>query len=63
VIVILKFKCTVKPECNDHRRDPKIAAVVDKFSLFRGHLCNKSSKWDHKMVVVIDRWSLCGGGR
>ena len=33
------------------------------WSLFRGHLCNKSSNWDLKMMVVIDRWSLFRGGR
>jgi hypothetical protein len=43
--------------------DPEKVAVVDRWSLFRGHLCNKSFKWDLKMVVVIDRWSLLGGGR
>ncbi len=30
---------TVKPVYNDH---PKIVAVVDRWSLFRGHLCSKS---------------------
>jgi len=53
---------TVKPVYNDHPRDPKIVAVVDRWSLFRGHLCSKSLKWDLKIVVVIDRWSLFGGG-
>ncbi len=53
----------VKPVYNDHPRDPKIVAVVGSWSLFRGNLCNKSSKWDHIMVVVIDMWSLIGGGR
>ncbi len=48
---------------NDHPRDPKIVAVLDRWLLFRGHSCNKSSEWDHKMVVVIDRGSLFGGGR
>ncbi len=32
-------------------------AVIDRWSLFRGHLCNKSSKWDQKW------WSLWTGGR
>jgi hypothetical protein len=59
------FIYTFKPMYNDHPRDPKIVAVVEKWSLFRCHLCNKSSKWDHKMavrryglVVVIRRWSI-----
>jgi hypothetical protein len=30
---------------------------------FGDHLCNKSSNWDLKMVVVIDRWSLFVGDR
>ncbi len=34
---------------------PKIVAVVGRWSLFRDHLFNKSSKWDFKMVVVEDR--------
>ncbi len=41
----------------------KIVAVVHSWSLFRGHLCNKSSKWDLKIVVIVDRLSLFGGGR
>jgi len=43
---------------NDHPWDPKIVAVVDRWSLFIGNLCSKSPKWDHKMVVAIRRWSL-----
>ncbi len=38
-------------------------AVVDRWSLFRGHLCEKNSNWDLKIVAVIDRWLLFGGGR
>ncbi len=38
--------------------DTKIVAVVDRWSLFRGHLVIVSSKWDLKSVVVIDRRSL-----
>ncbi len=55
--------CTVKPVYNDHPRDPKIVAVVDRWSLFGCHLCNKRSNWDLKIVVVVDRWSLFGDGR
>jgi hypothetical protein len=54
---------TFKPLYNDHPWDPKIVVVVDRWSLLKGHLCNKSSKCDLIMVVVIDRWSLFGGGR
>ncbi len=54
---------TVKLKSNDHPWDSKIVAVfVDRWSLFRGDLFIKSSKWDLKMVVVIDRWSHFGGG-
>ncbi len=54
---------TVKPVYNDHRWDPKIVAVVNRWSLFRGHSCYKRSIWDLKIEAVIDRWSLYGGGR
>jgi len=53
---------TVKPVYNDHPWDPKLVAVVDRGSLFRGYLSSKTPIWDIKMVVVIDRWSLFGGG-
>jgi len=46
---------TVKPVYNDRPWDHKIVAVVDRWSLFRGHFCSKSPKWDLKMVVVIGR--------
>jgi hypothetical protein len=54
---------TVKPVYNENPRDPKIVTVVDRWSLFKGHLFSKSSKWDPKKVVVWDKWSLFGGGR
>jgi len=47
---------------NDHPWDQKFVAVVDRRSLFRGHLCGESSKWDLKLVVVICRWSLFRSG-
>ncbi len=37
---------------NDHPWDPKIVTVVDRWSLFRGNLCNKSSKQGLKIVIV-----------
>ncbi len=52
----------VKPVYNDHPLDPKIVTVVDRWSLSKGHFCNKSFKWGLKMVVVIDRWLLFGVG-
>jgi hypothetical protein len=45
---------TAKPVFIEQPLDPKIVAVVDRWSLFRGHLGNESSKWEHKIVVVID---------
>jgi hypothetical protein len=54
---------TVKLGTIDRNWDSKIVAFVNKWSLFRGQLCNKSCHWDLKMVVVIHRWSLFGGGR
>ena len=53
----------VKPVYNDHPWDPKIVAVVGRWSLFRGHICYKIQNWDLKMVVVEGRWLLFGGGR
>ncbi len=53
---------TVKPVYNDHPWDRKMVAVVDRWSLFRGHLCNKSTKRVLKMMVITDRWSLFRGG-
>jgi len=53
---------TVKPVNNDHPRDPKIMAAVDRLSLFGGHLCYKRSNWDLKIVVVVDMWLLFRGG-
>ncbi len=48
---------------NDHPRDTKIVAAVDSWSLYVGHLCYKGSNWDLKIVVVVDRGWLFGGGR
>ena len=58
-----KKKYLVKPVYNDHPWDLKIVVVVDKWSLFEGHLCDQSLKRDLKIVVVVDGWSLFGGGR
>jgi hypothetical protein len=59
----LELSSTVKLLYNDHPWDPKKVAVVDRWSLFSGHLCSKSLKWDLKIVGVTDRWSLFGGDR
>ena len=53
----LAGKSTVKT------REPKIVAVVFRWSLFKCLLCNTNSKWDQKMVVVIGMWSLFSGER
>ena len=62
-LLLFWFEITVKPVYNDHPWDPKIVAAVDRWSLFRGHLCYKRTNWDLKIVVVVGRWSLFGGGR
>ena len=54
---------TVKSVYNDYPWDPKIVVAVDRWLLFRGHLCNKISKWDLNLMDFIDRWSLFGDGR
>jgi len=43
---------------NDHPRNQKIVAVVDRWLLIRGHLCYKRSNWDLKIVAIVERWSL-----
>ncbi len=55
--VIYSQTCVQRPHLG-----PKKAAVVDRWSLFKGHLCSKSLNRDLQKVVVIDRWSLFGGG-
>jgi hypothetical protein len=52
-----QIMCRVKQKYvyNDHPWDPKIVAVVDRWSLFRDNSCYKSYQWDLIMVVVIDR--------
>ncbi len=51
---------TVEPLFNDLPRIPKIVAIVDRWSLLRGHLCYKMSNFD--LLDIVDRWSLVGGG-
>ncbi len=36
---------------NDHPWDLKIVAVVERWSLFSGHLCSKVLLWDIKMLT------------
>ncbi len=43
--------------------DPKIGAIVDRWSLFRGHLSNTVSDWDFKMIIDVGRWWLFGVDR
>ena len=40
---------------DNHPWDPKVVVVVDRWSLFKGHLCHT---WDLKTVVAVERWSL-----
>ena len=41
ITIFMFFWSTVEPECHDHPWDPKILAIVHRWSLFRGHLCYK----------------------
>jgi len=61
--ILVNIAITVKPVYNDHPWDPNIVTVVHRWSLFRDHLCCKSLIWDLKMVAVVDRRLLFGGGR
>ncbi len=63
LLAMLLCNSTVKPVYNDHPWNKKILAIVDRWSLFRGHFYNKVWNLDFKMVVIMDRWSLFGGGR
>ncbi len=66
VYVLEAFAFKVKPVFNDHPWDSKIVAIVDRWSLFKGHFKNKYSNWDFKMLVAgrcrqmvaIQRWLL-----
>jgi hypothetical protein len=55
---------TVIPVYNDHPRDPKFVAVVDRWLLFRGSFMLYKMKTGpqnggrYRQVVVIRRWSL-----
>jgi hypothetical protein len=61
--IICSSKNTIQSNLRTTTTLGNIVAIVDKWSLFRGHLYYKTSKWDLRMVDVIDRWSLFGGGR
>ena len=59
---IYKYLCFLHMDSQTCVQRPPLGptVVVDRWSLFSGHLCYKSSNWDHKMVdvVAIRRWSL-----
>jgi len=67
IIAINCFAITVKPVYNDHPRDPKLVAVVDRWSLFRGSFIIWKLKSGPRnsgccrQVVVIRKWSLTQG--
>ncbi len=48
---------------NNHPRDSKFVAVVERWSLLRSGFILKDLNWDSKMVVSVGRLSLFGGGR
>ncbi len=60
---LFTYLYTVKPVYNSHPWDPKIEAVVDRWSLFRGSLYYTVCNWDHKIEAVVARWPLFRGGR
>ena len=60
---IRQVDCTVKPVYKGHPWDPKIEAIVDKWSLFRGSLYYTLCNWDHKIEAVVARWPLFRGVR
>ncbi len=54
---------TVKPVYKDHHWNPKLVAIVDRWSLFRGHLCKKAlngtTKWWLSLkAVAFRKWLL-----
>ena len=58
-----KERNTAKPVYYDQHRDPKIVVVVDGCRRSEVNYVKRSLKWDLKMVVVVDRWSLFRGTR
>jgi len=54
--------CTDKPVYNDHPRDPKIVAIVDRWSILRGRFMLCTLKYEPKNSgrcwKAIRRWSL-----
>ncbi len=59
--VRILIEYTVKPVYKDHPREQKFVAVV--YRLFRCNFILFKLKLDPKIVVIVDKWSLLGGGR
>ncbi len=63
-IIIKGTANTFKLEYNDHLWDPQKSSVVNRRSLFGGHLCKKKYRMGpknsglYRQVVAIRRWSL-----
>jgi len=57
LITINEFN-TVIPRYNDHSREFKSGAVVDRWSLLRGSFMLRKKKLDTKMAVAVGNWSL-----
>ena len=63
---LIKFSfdtITVKSVCNDHPRDPKIVAIVERYLLFNGSFMllkkmRPQNSGHCRQVVAIQRWSL-----
>ncbi len=57
------FLYIVKLVYNNHPRDPKFGAIVDRCSLFRGWFKIERLKFGLQNDDHCIQWSLFGGGR
>jgi hypothetical protein len=60
-----KLVCLFEVQSNLRQRPPmgpQKSGAVNRWPFFETRLFNICAKWDLKMVVVLDRWPLFGGG-
>ncbi len=48
---------------NGHPWDPKIEAVIDRWTLFKGRLYYTICNWAFKLVAFVAKWPLFRSGR